>query len=387
MKIVFIGQKGMPSEFGGIETHAEKLATQLVELGFDVSAYTRPWFTDKNKTEYKGVKLISIPTIKTKHLDAILHTFLASIHASFSKQDIIHYHGVGPALLAWVPKVLFSKAKVVVTFHCIDRLHQKWGRFAQFMLKLGESAANKFADKTIAVSQGLKKYCKDEYNNEAVYIPNGINLPQTSEPEIIKNEFGLEKNEYILMVSRLVRHKGAQYLIKAYNELNTDKKLVIVGGSSFTDDYVKELHELAKDNPNIIFTGFQSGKILDELFTNAYIFVHPSEAEGLPICVLEALSYGKCGLVSDIPENIEAISEFGYSFKNKDYKDLAELIKYLLDKPALVTKIGKQSQKYVLENYNWKDIVKNTGNLYKSLKYTSKKELKGKVYQTSTSRN
>jgi glycosyltransferase involved in cell wall biosynthesis len=319
--------------------------------------------------QYKGVRIQHLPSLRTKHLDAITHTFVSALHAMATKHDIIHFHGVGPALMAWLPR-LFSSSKVVVTFHCIDRFHQKWGVFARLMLRLGEWAANKFAHETIAVSQSIAQYCALEYDNAVQYIPNGVNVPERYEADKITQLFGLEKDSYIVMVSRLVRHKGAHFLIDAYNQLKTDKKLVIVGGSTFTDDYVEELHEMAKDNPNIIFTGFQNGQTLGELFTNAYMYVHPSISEGLPISVLEALSYQQCAVVSNIPENLEAVREHGMVFESQNVEQLAEKMQYLLENPQEVAKKRAAGFKHVMNEYNWEDITEQTEKLYKELMYT-----------------
>lgn len=369
MKIALIGQKGIPSQYGGIEKHVQELAVRLKRDGFDVDAYARRWYTDVSLKEYKGVRIINLPSIRTKHLDAITHTFISSLHASFNGNDIIHYHGVGPALLAWMPRV-FSNAKVVVTFHCIDRFHQKWGWFSRAMLRLGEWAANKFAHETIAVSKTITQYCSLEYNNSVEYIPNGISEANVLPAQKITEEFGLTKGSYFVMVSRLVRHKGAHFLIDAYNQLDTDKKLVIVGGSAFTDDYVQELHDMAKGNSNIIFTGFQSGDILDELFSNAYAFVHPSMSEGLPIAVLEALSYGNCVIASDIPENMEVIRRHGYAFESENVNDLVKNMQFALDNPEKVARKAKAGQKFVLKTYNWEAIVTQTAELYKRVRFS-----------------
>ena len=365
MRIAFIGQKGIPAIYGGIERHVEELSTGLADFGYDVFVYSRPWYVKKSKIE--GVNIVNLPSIKTKHLDAISHTLICTIHALFKKYDIIHYHGVGPALLAWIPKIFKPSCKVVVTFHCIDRKHQKWGRLARLSLRLGEWSSNKFADETITVSKVLQQYCSEAYDNETVYIPNGVKVTKTQGSDLIKKKFGLEKDKYILMVSRLVKHKGAHYLIEAFKNLDTDLKLVIAGDSAFTDDYVKSIKELAGDDKRIIFTGFQSGQILEELFYNTLLAVHPSESEGLPIAVLEAMSYGKVVLASDIPENLEVIQDRGISFINKDMEDLKDKLEALIEEPEILKQLGSGIREFVLEKYNWDDIVKDTIKLYKEV--------------------
>lgn len=360
-----IGQKGIPAVYGGIEKHAQELAVRLYDQGNEVFAYTRPYYTAKTKKQYNGINLISVPSIKTKHFDAISHTLFSTIHALFSNYDIIHYHAVGPALLSFIPRIFKPKTKIVVTFHCLDRQHQKWGAFAKLMLWLGERAACKFAHEVITVSRTLRDYCYEVYNTQTNYIPNGISAVQNVKPSIINQKYNLKEDDYIIVVSRLIPHKGIQYLISAYKQIETDKKLVIVGDSSFTDEYVKQLKKQAADRADIIFTGFQSGQVLEELFSNAYAYVQPSESEGLPIAVLEAASYGKCVLASDIPANLEIVRECGLSFENKNVADLTEKLQYIIDNPDEVDKTGKYARKYVLENYNWDDISKKVNKLYK----------------------
>jgi len=284
--------------------------------------------------------------------------------------DIVHYHGVGPALLAWIPKFFKPTCKVVITFHCIDRFHQKWGLLARIALYLGEWAAIHFAHDTITVSKTLQNYCADTFGADTIYIPNGVDAVKDAQADTIKKKFGLSKGNYILFLSRLVKHKGAHYLIDAYNQLHTDKKLVIAGGSAFTDDYVKAIKNQAKYNPNIIFTGNVEGGSHEwqELYSNAYLFVHPSESEGLPIVILEAMSFGLPVLASNISENMEAIAGgHGFSFKNKNVNDLKKKLEHLINSPQLVKDVGFGAKKYVLENYNWADIVNSVENVYDEL--------------------
>ncbi|EKD76192.1 MAG: Glycosyltransferase [uncultured bacterium] len=369
MKVVFIGQKGIPSLAGGVERHVEELAVRLAkEPVTDVVVYTRPWYTAKKLAEHNGVRLVSLPSLHSKHLDAISHTFIAVLHAAFiERPDIIHIHAVGPALLTGLARVLRPKAKVVVTFHCIDRQHQKWSKPAKLMLWLGEWMAMKFAHEVITVSKNLKQYAYEVYGRTTTHIPNGVAEMTLQSASIIEQQFGLQANTYILMVSRLVRHKGAHHLIKAYEQLTTNKKLVIVGNSAFTEDYEAEIKVLAKDNPNIIFTGLQTGKTLAELYSNAYLFVLPSESEGLPLVLLEAGAYGKALLASDIPANLEIVEAAGLSFENTNVEDLKLKLEELLQNPEAVKLLGKQARQVVLTHYHWNDITKKTVELYRDL--------------------
>ena len=369
MKIAFIGQKGIPTQAGGIERHVENLALGLKNLGQEVFVYSRFWYTKSKEKNYKGINIINLPSINTKHLDAITHTFVSTVHALFCDYDVIHFHGVGPSLLSFIPRIFKPKAKVFATFHCIDRKHQKWSWFARFVLRLGEWSAIKFPNKTITVSKTLRQYCRDVYDSETEYIPNGVNIEAENNNSDILNKYNLEPNQYILMVSRLVKHKGAHYLIKAFNQINTNMKLVIVGGSSFTDSYVAELNNLAQRDSRVILTGQLTGEPLAQLYANALIFVQPSESEGLPIAVLEAMSYAKPVLVSNIPENLEVISldKYGFSFKNKSTQDLSEKLEILINQKDTLNQVGINARNHVEKYYNWKDIVGKTLHLYEGM--------------------
>ena len=370
-----IGQKGIPALYGGVERHVEELASLLVKKGYQVSVYTRPYYTPKDKKEYRDIKLVSLPSLHSKHLDAISHTFFATCHAIKRNADVFHYHGVGPSLLSFLPRIFRPRAKVITTFHCVDRHHQKWGGFARLMLHLGEWTSLHFAHQTIVVSESLKKYCQKKYRQEPIYIPNGANSVSDKEPSIIEKEFGLEKEQYILFVGRFVRHKGVHHLIKSYQALKTDLKLVLVGDSSFTDKYVEYTKSIAKGDPNIIFTGYQTGPALEELFSNAYLYVQPSESEGLPISLLEAASYGRCLLASNIPENVEIVKHCGLSFKNKNITDLAKQLSYLIEQPELINELGKKARKHVLSHYNWQEIADKIHQCYLNPKIASEEPM------------
>lgn len=364
MKIAFIGQKGIPTKQGGIEKHVEELSQQLVKAGFDVTVYSRPHYTKSDKTNYHQVKIVNLPSINTKHLDAITHTFLATIHALFQNYDVIHYHGVGPALLAWLPRIFKPQTKVIATFHCIDRQHQKWNRFAKLILALGEWAACRFPHQTIVVSQVLAKYCWYRFDKETIYIPNGVKISLTPGQSQVLNKFNLKKNQYILTVSRLVKHKGIHTLIKAYQKIKTDKKLVIVGSGAKTNAYVEKIHALAAGNSNIVFIEQQSGKNLETLFKNAGLFVQPSEAEGLSITLLEAIAYGLPTIISNIEENQEIAKGFALEFKNKNANDLAQKLTLALKNLKNLKTKAAQAKKVINKKYHWPDIAKQIIQVY-----------------------
>jgi len=371
MKIAMIGQKGYPALSGGIEKHVQELSERLKNQNHEVIVFCRGWYSKENV--YNGkIKRIFVPTFHTKHLDAIIHTFVSIFVAAWMKVDVFHIHGVGPALLAWLPKLLRPSAKVVVTFHSIDRLQQKWGLFARAMLRLGEIAACRLPDKTIVVSKTLLEYARETYDADPVYIPNGVNIPESKNTVELIKQFNLENNKYFIMVSRLVEHKGQKTLITAWKkaraaepELLHDMKLVIVGGGSFTDSYVKELEKMTGNDNSIVLTGEQTGENLHALFSNAYAAIHPSRLEGLPIVILEAMSYGKCVLASDISEHMEIIRDNGLSFKVDNIDELTKNIIMMAETPELVTHVGNESAIFVKNNFSWNEIVDRAEMLYR----------------------
>ena len=372
MKIAMIGQKGIPSRFGGIETHVTELSTRLVHYGHEVTAYARSWYADKRVKRFNGIDVQFVPTIRSKHLDAITHTFFATLHACFIlRPDVIHYHGVGPSLLAWMARLLRPQAVVISTFHCIDRHHAKWGPMARFALRLGEKASVKFANATIAVSKTLRNYASLNYDKPVSYIPNGITPVRMPVNEVALRGFGLQPFQYVAMVSRLVPHKGAHTLIEAWQkaraerpELLAGKKLAIVGGSAFTDAYVKKLHAMASGDDSIVFTGYQTGDVLKALFAGASFIAHPSTSEGLPIAILEAMSYGKAVVASDIAENMEVIQPYGIPFPANDIDALKRQLIDLTEDPMRAASIGHQARTFVEQNYHWDDIAAETAELY-----------------------
>ncbi|MCX6798372.1 MAG: glycosyltransferase family 4 protein [Candidatus Falkowbacteria bacterium] len=367
MRIAFIGQKGLPAKTGGVERHVEGLALKLAEAGHDVFIYGQKDYNQAKLINNPRIKLINIPSFKSKNFEAIVRTLLSCLDLLRRRIDIIHFQSIGPASLIPLARILKPKTPLVFTFHCRDYYHQKWGRLAKGYLKFGEKVGNRYADKVITISKELTKYCQENYHNYPHYIPNGVFVPQKKAAREITDKWGLSKDSYILWAGRLIRHKGVQYLIKAYNEIKTAKKLVIVGAGSYTDDYVQELYKLANGNENIIFTGNQSGAILNELFSNAYLLVQPSESEGLSLTLHEAMSYGLTCLVSDIEANKEAIADTGLSFKNKDYNDLKNKLIELLDKPELARDLGVKAFARAQKDYDWDDINQQTISIYKNL--------------------
>jgi len=374
MNIAMIGQKGIPARYGGVERHVHELSTRLVRAGHGVTAYSRKWYTEGSEDPVEGVEIKLIPTMKTKHFDAIVHTLLSTLHAVTQKYDVIHYHAVGPSLMSWIPRIFSPKTRIVTTFHCVDRYHQKWGWFARFMLRMGEWTACKFAHETITVSQSLRSYCVNEYQEETTYIPNGVTMPPEQATSAL-DQFGLVQGQYLVMVSRLVPHKGAHLLVEAFTRIKRqmafhplvqDLKLAIVGGSAYTDDYVRALHQQASTCNDIVFTDYQSGNAVEELYGNALALVHPSMNEGLPITVLEAMSHAKPVLVSNIPEHLELIKDVRAVYAENDVE---ALVNALADFFSLTTEertaMGANNKKVVTDSYQWDMVVPQIETVYK----------------------
>ena len=362
----------MPSREGGVEIVVEELSTRLVQLGNEVHVYNRKGKNVQNKNvdkenkkikEYKGVKIINIPTINKKGLDAFIYSFFASIRVLFGNYDILHYHAEGSCAMLWIPH-LFHK-KVVVTIHGLDWQRSKWGGFATKYIKFGEKCAAKYADEIIVLSENVKKYFKKTYNRETVFIPNGIEKPTNRKANIIKSKYNLDKDDYILFLARIVPEKGLDDLIDAYEKVNTDKKLIIAGGASHTNDYLKHIKEKVKNNKNIIMTGFVQGEELDELYSNAYLYCLPSHIEGMPISLLEAMSYGCNILVSDIDENVQVTEKYGPKFETGNTKKLSQKLKEELDGKNRYEQ--NKIQEFVLNKYSWNDVVEKTMKIYEEI--------------------
>ena len=366
--VSMFGQKRLSRE-GGIEIVVKELSTRMVRYGCQVTCYNRSGHHvsgaeyDK-KTEYDGICQKFVPTIERKGLAAVSSSFFAALYSAFGKYDVVHIHAEGPAFFAWLPK-MFGK-RVVVTIHGIDWQREKWkSGFGSKFIRQGEKNAAKYADEIIVLSKGVQNYFKNTYGRETIFIPNGVNRPEIKKAELITEKFGLTKDSYILFLGRLVPEKGIRYLIEAFKNVKTNKKLVIAGGSSDTDSFTKELKNLAKGDDRIIFTGFVQEQILGELYSNAYMYTLPSDLEGMPLSLLEAMSYGNCCLVSDIPECSEVVEDKALIFKKPDVEDLKEKLQDACDHPEKVMELKKQAADFICEKYNWDDVVEKTMKLYR----------------------
>ena len=368
LNIAMLGHKRIPSREGGVEIVVEELSTRMVERGNQVTCYNRKGhhvsgseFDSAELKEYKGVKIIPVWTLDKKGLAAMTSSLAAAHKAAWSKADVVHIHAEGPAAMCWLPKL--HKKRVIVTIHGLDWQRAKWGGFATKYIKFGEKQAVKKADEIIVLSRGVQEYFKNEYGRETVFIPNGVNRPIIREADEIKKLWGLEKDSYVLFLGRIVPEKGLHYLVEAWKGVKTNKKLVIAGGSSDTNDFLNELKNFAGED--VIFTGFQQGKVLEELYSNAYIYTLPSDLEGMPLSLLEAMSYGNCCLVSDIPECSEVIEDKGITFAKGDTDELLKALQELLDNPNKVHLYKDGATEFICQKYNWDEVVEKTLELYR----------------------
>ncbi len=376
MRIAMIGQKGIETgeKGGGIEKHVEEISKRLVLRGHDVFVYARRRSMVGKGKKIEGVHIIYIPTWYRKNIETILYAFFATLHALFGSYDIIHYHGVGPATLAWIPRLFLSRTKVVVTFHSQDRFHKKWSWIARWYLYCGEWAAVYFPHACIAVSHVLQVFVREHFGREVVYIPNGAEVSVVRAFDEVK-ALGFQPRGYLLNVGRIVPHKGIRSLMDAYLLLHrhlpehTLPELVIVGAPSFTDAYFEQLKARAETNTHIHFLGFQTGEALRQLYAHTLLYVHPSEYEGLPLAILEAMSFGVPVLVSDIPENLEAMHHAGFSFHTKNVKDLAQKMQDLLSHPNLLEDARQRSKKAIQTYFDWDAIVEHTEEVYRTVRH------------------
>ncbi len=370
MKVAMIGHKVVPSRRGGIENVLTSLCPILVESGVDVTCYNRSGQKIENEyigtvidKKYRDVKIKKAWTLNVRGLSAMMASFTAAISATFVKYDIIHFHAEGPCAAMWIPK-MFGK-RCVATVHGLDWQREKWGKgFASKYIKFGERVMVKYADEIIVLSESARDYFKETYNRETVLIHNGIERPIKKDAEKITELYGLSKDSYICMVSRLTAEKGVHYLIDAYNSISTDKKLVIAGDTSDTDEYVELLKEKAKNNPNIIFTGFISGDVLKEIYSNAYLVAVPSDIEGMSLSLLEALANGNAVLCSDIPENTLVTEDKAMLFSKSNVEDLKNKLQKMCDDESIVNDLKNGVDEFILGKYNWQDVATATLSLY-----------------------
>lgn len=351
LRIAFIGGRGVASKYSGIETYYEEVGTRLAELGHRVTAYCRTYFTPPG-ADHNGISVVRLPTIRSKHLETVVHTFLSTLHVLTQSCDVVHYHALGPALFSFIPRL--AGKKTVVTVQGLDWQRKKWGRIASAVLRLGERAAVSLPNRTMVVSRVLREHYKERYGADTRYVPNGGMLRERSLPDKIF-DWGLEPGNYNLFLGRLSPEKGCHLLVDAYENLTTDTKLVMAGASCYCDAYSRQLRDHASEKIKIL--DWVSGQALDELLTNAMMFVLPSDLEGLSLALLDAMGAGLCVLASDVAENREAVADAGFTFRRGDVADLADRLRFLIANPAVREAAGQAAKRRVREHYQWSKIA------------------------------
>ena len=380
LRIAMIGQKEVPSRFGGIEVAVEALAVRMAARGHQVTLYNCYRYNPRKRAGkgklkfYKGVHICEVPVPDIKGIATVLAYLTATVLALKGQYDCIHYHAEGPAAMSFMPRIF--GVRTVVTIHGLDWKRTKWGSFASWYLKKGEKTAVSWADEIIVLNQAAKEYFQESYHRKTVMIPNGIERTEKRKANVITQNWGLKKDGYILYLGRIVPEKGIENLIRAFFNVVTDKKLVIAGGLSDTKAFYKKIKEIAGQDSRVIFTGFVQGKELEELYSNSYIYCLPSELEGMPISLLEAISYGNCCLCSDIPECRELLENGGFLFKMGDIEDLCRVLQILCQHPEMVEKSRKEIKNFMFEKYDWDKITEKTLALYERPESSSKKKQK-----------
>jgi glycosyltransferase involved in cell wall biosynthesis len=361
MKIAHIGSRGFPGFNAGVEKCLEEICPRLTARGHDVTLYCSNEVTTAEPI-YKNTIMSRTASIATKHFETLSRVAIATWRVLFEKYDIVHFHSIGPALLSGIPRL--GGAKTVVTVHGLDWQRSKWGRVARWALKAGEISSVLCPNETIVVSKHLHRYFGEHHHKKVTYIPNGVTLYPRIQPDLIKEKWGLTFRDYILFAGRLTPEKECHSLIEAYKKIKTNKKLVIAGSNWHSEGYEAQLYRQARGYPNIIFAGWAQGNLMKELYSNAYLFCLPSTIEGLSLALLEAMSYGVCPLVSDIPENLDVIEECGVSFETENVADLRRKMEDLLKNSEKVERYGSLAKQHVAERYNWDNVTEELEKVY-----------------------
>ncbi|MDA0208189.1 MAG: glycosyltransferase family 4 protein [bacterium] len=368
MRIFMIGQKGIgdATRFGGIEEHVRQVSLRLLKAGHAVRVAARRRYYAKPESHIDTIPLVYLPTIPIKGVEAGIHAFVATLHVVLHPYDIVHYHGVGASTFGALVRLFRPKTTVIATFHARDALHAKWGLFGRMYLRCSERASVLFPHYTIAVSHEIQMYCRETFGKQVVYIPNGAEIVAYKKKDLDQAlaAFSIKSKEYILFVGRLVPEKGLHYLIEAFRRLRTTRRLVLVGDTSDTARYVDALFALADGDDRIRFLGRQPHDVVEKIFAGAYLYVHPSDSEGLPVVVLEAMAAGVMPLVSDIAGNKEAIKQSGETFKKGDVDDLTKKLQSLLRSTSRVHDGGEEARAIVEHDFSWDKVAEQVEGVY-----------------------
>ena len=371
MRIAMIGQKRFGSREGGIEVVVTELSRRMASLGHEVTCYDRGGrdvmtgeITERERY-LDGVRTITVTTIDKKGLAALTSSFFATLKVICSRPDVVHYHAEGPCVPMFLARL--AGLRTVATIHGLDWRGTKWGRLARSYIKLGEKVAVRCADVIIVLSRSTQKYFSDEYGRETRLIPNGIEIKERAAARSITRKWNLSSETYILYLGRIVPDKGIECLIDAYRQIDTKVRLVIAGGGSDTAEYESKIHERAKGDSRILFTGFVKGREYEELISNALIFVLPSEREGMPMSLLEAMAYGRCCITSDISECADVVKETGITFRTGNVESLLNVLEKTLNDKEMISELGRAAQKRVRERFDWEEVVNETIELYSNI--------------------
>jgi glycosyltransferase involved in cell wall biosynthesis len=364
-KIAVTGFRGVPATWGGVEHHCEELYSRLAANGHDITIYARSFYVKSDIKFYKGMKIIRLPTIGVIGLEAFVHTFLSMLHILKTRPDIVHIHAQGPCLLSWAPRLFRPDMRVFFTCHGLDWKAKKFSKFASSIVHLGEVFSAMFPHYRITVSKELQRYYETCYGVQACYIPSGASKMEKRPPNFIRS-YGLSGKDYFLFVGRLVPEKRVEDIVKAFLQKERKSRLVIVGDSASTDNYVASLRRMSASHASVVFAGYQYGNNLEEFFSNARAFVNASEREGLPLTILEALSYGLPCIASDIPPHREIlVYQPDLIFPTGQLEALSNLMELLDEMPeAGLADVGKRAMAILDRDFNWDDIARATERLY-----------------------
>jgi len=364
MKIFVIGTRGIPDIPGGVEKHCEELFPRIAARGHVVFLCTRSCYVTRKINEWRGIRLINCFAPRKKSLEAIVHTFIALLKARWHSPDVVHIHAIGPSFLTPLARIL--GLKVVVTDHGPDYDRQKWGKLAKFILRLGEKMGGLVANEVIVISTVIANIIRERCGRESNLIYNGVTLPQQSENTDYLEKISVQPNKYLLAVARFVPEKGLHDLIEAFKGIKGDYQLVIVGDTDHETDYGRDLRQMAARDDRIILTGYITGEPLNQLYSHARLFVLPSYHEGLPIVLLEAMSYGLPVLISDIPANKEVELPKKRYFRCGDVTDLKDKMGILLEQ-ELTEEEQQHIRNEIEDKYNWEKIAEETIEVYRKV--------------------
>lgn len=367
LKIALLGSRGIPASYSGFETFYEELSTRLVERGHAVTVYNRSHHTSLRDRCYRGVRLVRLPSIPTKHLDTITHTALSMVHALISGYDVLYVVIVGNSPLCVIPKLLGKP--VVLNVDGRDAEREKWRGFAKTYLRFSEAVAARTADVIISDSRVIQSRYREEFGRESVFLPYGANLRPRSERaggSAVLERFGLERDRYVLFVSRLVPENGAHLLIEAFKNAKTDLKLVIVGDAPYADGYKRSVAAMCDDR--IVMTGYLFGEDYRDISSQCRFFALPAGIDGTRPVLLDQMGFGNCVVVMDTPANLEVVGDAGVSFDHKrPVEALRERIEQLSREPACVLPLRERALRRVAVHYSWDAITDRYETLFQEL--------------------